>query len=173
MEHGKLLHNSTVYNEMIRIPLIIKFPSYILPKKRIAIDHIENIDLMPTVLDFLKIEYKNLNLQGKSLLPLLFSNAQRAKSYLFSRAAYDRIFSLTDSRFKYIQWINRGELYDIRNDPEEKKNLGNEKPILLGYYRSLAFFYRQQLIKAHAERPEEARLDKETIMKLRALGYLQ
>jgi len=173
LEHRKLMHNSTVYNEMIKIPLIIKFPSYIKPTKNVIRANVEIIDLMPTILDFLQIELNNFNPQGKSLLPLIFSNAHHVKTYLFARSVFDWVFSFRDEQYKYIQVGRRGELYDLRNDPQEELNLASTKPILLGYYRSLALFYRQQLIKAHTEKPEKTELDEETKGKLRSLGYLQ
>jgi choline-sulfatase len=173
LEHGKLLHNSTVYNEMIKIPLIIKFPSYIKPKKKEIKAYVDNIDIMPSILDFLTIEDSKLKLQGQSFLPLIFGNTIKGRSYLFARQVFDWIFSITDSHYKYIQIAKRGELYNLKNDPQEKIDLSSQQPILYGYYRSLAAFYRNQLIAAHSEEPTEIKLDEETIAKLRSLGYLQ
>ena len=175
LEHGKLMHNSTVYNEMIKIPIIMHFPSYIKLKKRIIDAFVENIDIMPTILDFLQIKQDNLNLQGKSLLPIIFGNSDKVKTYLFARAvaSNDRVFCLYDSRYKFIQMFDQEELYCHQSDPQEKVNLAANKPILFGYYRSLAFFYKQQLSKAHTAKPAQTKLDEETITKLRSLGYLQ
>lgn len=173
LEHGKILHNSTLYNEMIKIPLIIRFPSYIKPTKKVIKANVENIDFMPTVLEFLQINYSNLPIQGKSLLPLVFKNAQQVKPYLFSRAYYEEVFSIYDSQYKFIQMFDDSELYDLRIDPQEMANLALSRPILLGYYSSLARFYRGQLIRAQSEKPSRAKLDEEAIKKLRSLGYLQ
>jgi arylsulfatase A-like enzyme len=173
LEHGKLLHNSTVYNEMIKIPLIIKFPSYIKPKKKKIKAYVDNIDIMPSILDLLTIEDLKLKLQGQSFLPLIFGNTIKGRSYLFARPVFDWIFSITDSHYKYIQIAKRGELYNLKNDPQEKVDLSSKQPILYGYYRSLAAFYRSQLIADRSEEPIEIKLDEETIAKLRSLGYLQ
>jgi len=173
LEHKRMTHNSTVYNEMIKIPLIMKFPFYIKPKNRIIEAYVENIDIMPTVLDFLLIDRYDLNLQGKSLLPLIFSNTAQIKPYLFANALHSWVFSLWDSQYKYVQMINQGELYHLPSDPQEKTNLASSKPIVFGYYRSLARFYRQKLMKARLEKPPKVKLDEETKKKLRALGYLK
>jgi choline-sulfatase len=172
-EHGKLMHNSTVYNEMIKIPLIIKFPYYKKPGKKVINAQVENIDIMPTVLEFLQIDYSNLSIQGKSLMPLVFREAQEVKEYGFARGFWPEMYSIYDSHYKYIRDFEQKELYDLRNDPGEKANLASSKPIILGYYQSLAQFYRAQLIRARREKPDEAKLDEETIIKLRSLGYLQ
>ena len=173
LEHGKLLHNSTVYNEMIKVPLIMKFPSYIKPKNRLINAYVENIDIMPTVLNLLKIEPLNRTIQGKSLLPVIFGNAKQVKPYLFARAFWDGVYSICDSQYKYIQMFKRGELYHLESDPGEKLDLASSKPILFGYYKSLASFYRREMIRAQIEKPAEAKLDEETKRKLRSLGYLQ
>jgi len=173
LEHGKMLHNSTVYNEMIKIPLIMKFPAYIKPEKRVIYPYIENIDLMPTVLDFLQIKHDNFNLQGRSLLPLIFGDSNQVKPHLFARGVNDRIFCLYDSQYKYIYMLRRSELYNLQSDSQEKVNLASNKPILFGYYQSLAHFYRQELKRAQLVKPAEAKLDEKTINKLRSLGYLQ
>ena len=173
LEHGRMLHVSTVYNEMIKIPIIMKFPSYIKPKKRVIEAYVENIDIMPTVLDFLQIERSYINLQGKSLLPLIFSNTNKLKPYLFAKAFHGLIFTLYDSQYKYVHLVNKGELFHMQSDSQQKNDLASSKPILFGYYQSLALFYRQQLIKARLEKPPTVKLDEETKKKLRALGYLK
>jgi arylsulfatase A-like enzyme len=173
-EHGKLMHNSTVYNEMIKIPLIIKFPEYIKPKRKIVKAYVENIDLMPTLLDFLQIEFPDNTIQGNSLLPLIFGNASQVKPFLFARAFYgNEVFSLYDSQFKYIQMFEEGELYDLQSDSRETVNLASSKTVLFGYYQSLAHFYQKQIRRTQLVKPARAKLDEKTITKLRSLGYLQ
>jgi choline-sulfatase len=172
-EHGKLLHNSTVYNEMIKIPLIMKLPSYTRAGRNVITTYMENIDVMPTVLDFLHINYSALNLQGQSMFPCMYSEECAGKPYLLARPVFDWVYGFTDSHYKYIQIAKRGELYNLRNDPQEKVDLSSEQPILYGYYRSLAAFFRDQLIAAHSEKPTEITLDDNTRAKLRSLGYLQ
>jgi arylsulfatase A-like enzyme len=174
LEHGKLMHNSTIYNEMIKIPLFIKFPEYINPKKKIVKAFVENIDFMPTLLDFLQIDRTNYIIQGNSLLPIIFGNATQVKPFLFARAFYgNEVFSLYDSQFKYIQMFEKGELYNLQSDPQETVNVASSKVVLFGYYQSLAHFYQQQIRRTQLVKPAKAKLDEETITKLRSLGYLQ
>jgi arylsulfatase A-like enzyme len=172
-EHNRLMHNSTVYTEMIKIPLIIKFPAYIKPNKKIVKANVENIDLMPTLLDFLQIELPDSTIQGNSLLPVIFGEAKEVKPFLFARGFNEGVFSLYDSKFKYIQIFDQREFYNVERDPQEKVDLASSHAIFAGYYRSLAYFYQQELRKAHLVKPAKAKLDEETIAILRSLGYLQ
>ena len=107
------------------------------------------------------------------MLPVIFGDATQVKPFLFARAFYGRVFSLYDSKFKYIQIFDKEEFYNLESDPQEKVDLASSKAILSGYYRSLAHFYRQEIRRAQIVKPAEAKLDEETIAILRSLGYLQ
>jgi arylsulfatase A-like enzyme len=69
-EHGSWMHGQNLYEEALRVPLIIKFPRSKYRGKRIS-SLVRLIDVMPTVLDELAIDAKNLNVEGKSLIPVI------------------------------------------------------------------------------------------------------
>ncbi len=61
-------HNKTPYEELIRVPLIIKVPG----TKSIAIDnYVHHVDIFPTILDLIGISPPENKIQGKSLIPLI------------------------------------------------------------------------------------------------------
>lgn len=106
MEHGALLaHGRTLYEELLRVPLIIK-----LPRQRHAgsvVDEVvEAIDLMPTLLDGAGL-YVPPGFQGTSLLPLIVGDrsATRATRQTFSELVKpDRyVQALRTQRYKYIR----------------------------------------------------------------------
>jgi arylsulfatase A-like enzyme len=69
-EHGAWLHGAHLYEESIRIPLVIKFPGS--RNKGARVDNIVRIvDIMPTVLDVMGVEAKGLSLDGRSLIPVV------------------------------------------------------------------------------------------------------
>jgi arylsulfatase A-like enzyme len=68
-EHGGFEHGHTLYNELVKVPLIISLPGQIPENARIA-DHVRLIDVAPTVLDLLGIT-PPAHLQGASLKPLI------------------------------------------------------------------------------------------------------
>jgi hypothetical protein len=81
---------------------------------------------------------------------------------------------LTTPEWKIVHNLRRSgsgfELYALRDDPSERRNIAAERPILLGYGRQL-------LARAAADVPRPARestffLDDETAARLRALGYV-
>lgn len=72
-EHGFLGHASTslngkLYDEIIRIPLIILWPKKL--RHAVINSYVQQVDIMPTILDFLGLSIPD-GLQGNSLLPLM------------------------------------------------------------------------------------------------------
>ncbi|MDO8681941.1 MAG: sulfatase [Armatimonadota bacterium] len=133
MEHGFTLHNTTMYDEMIHVPLVIKLPKGMEPKRKDIDALVELIDIYPTVADMLGIELPEGTVDGKSLLPLMQGTADKIKDYSFSRSAHSvtPILSVRTLKHKYIynQMTGKSELYDLEKDPLEKTDviLDNKK----------------------------------------------
>ncbi|MCF6148466.1 MAG: sulfatase-like hydrolase/transferase [Candidatus Kuenenia sp.] len=144
-EHGFVGHASTslkakLYEEIIRIPLIILWPKKIKHKRIDA--HVQQVDIMPTVLDMLDIPVKN-KLEGRSLLPLIENNqdAQSAAIYCETiMGGYQSTEELRKIRLRCIRterWklivknandYDTYALYDLKNDPGEKENVVKKYP---------------------------------------------
>lgn len=122
------------YEEAIRIPLIIRYPSLIKKPGRKAQQMALNIDIAPTILDLAGISIPN-NMEGKSLKPVLrLPDAPGRKAWLyeyFKEFPYNvpRITAVRTDTHIYIEYGGRRkpELYDVVNDPKEKNNLINTK----------------------------------------------
>ncbi len=116
-EHGEFSHSRKLYDELLRVPLIIYSPK----SKHVRIKKIMGlIDLLPTVFKIAKIE-TDINFEGKDIL-----NFER--KYVISEANPDKkknFIAIRTENWKYIfdEEKNKEELYDIRRDPLEKKNL--------------------------------------------------
>jgi arylsulfatase A-like enzyme len=68
LEHGHIQHTSTVYEELIRVPLILYVPSM---KGGVRIDcAVSHVDILPTLFNLMDIQYSK-TLQGQSLIPLM------------------------------------------------------------------------------------------------------
>jgi arylsulfatase A-like enzyme len=68
-EHGSTVHGLTLYNEVIHIPLILRWPSAIPGNKKNGA-LVSGVDIMPTILDYLDIKYDGF-MQGRSLRALV------------------------------------------------------------------------------------------------------
>ncbi len=135
-EHGLGPERRFAYEEGIRSPFLVRFPSLIKAntrKKELVICQ----DIAPTLIE-LAGGKPGPQIQGRSLLPLFSKKRhQWRKSLLaeyWAEQAYSWLVGMTykavrTDRYKLIHWVNRGrageldELYDLENDPWELKNL--------------------------------------------------
>ena len=70
-EHGRFFHSHTVYGELSQVPLIFRWPGNPNFRKGGMVDRvIENLDIMPTLLELSGIEGPAA-MQGRSLVPLI------------------------------------------------------------------------------------------------------
>lgn len=120
------------YDDSIRVPFIVRYPGTIPDAGRRADPMILNIDVAPTFLEAAGILVPE-TMEGRSFLPNLRSaSAPRRKAFLyeyFKDFPY-RIPSTQGVRteaYMYIEYEGRRkpELYDMRMDPLQEKNLMN------------------------------------------------
>ena len=126
-EHKRFDHGFSLYEELIHVPLIIKIPG---KRGRPVSEQVRTIDIMPTVLDLLDINYNGTianQMQGVSLAPLmrgeeLSLDAFSETDYLLQ--AFKRSLR-TPHGWKYIYSMDTGqrELFNLKKDPQELKNL--------------------------------------------------
>ncbi|MCP2618533.1 sulfatase [Candidatus Aminicenantes bacterium AC-335-A11] len=191
-EHKAWLHDHSLYNEAIKIPLIIKFPNSKFRGKKIE-QTVRLIDIMPSILDFLKIKYSRFNLEGKSFINLL-NNKKDSRIVICDlalrkfRNPYPTVISLIKGNLKLI--INKRiispyvkkicsnfkeykvELYDIKKDPKETVNLAKRREyqrIIRELINTIESYYKEQ----KKSETQEVELDKELKQRLKALGYIK
>ena len=187
-EHGGVLHGYTLYEEMLKIPLIFWWPTRLEPARvETATD---NLDLHETLRALVGAPLSGLG-AGRSLWPLLRRPAARHKEVIFAAASSLKggIFMARSARHKLI-WAPRtgagwglGEgrgrsrdpeyFFDLEADPGETVNLAGGASLEAAWLRSrlLAWIERAKAIEAGAE-AEEVTLDETTREQLKALGYL-
>ncbi len=134
-EHGGMTDKRHAYEPSMRVPLLMRYPELI-PKKSNFDQMILNIDLMPTFLDLGGLPIPE-TVQGKSIMPLIKEKAEGRKSFLYEYffEEYDyserpTVLAVRTESYKYITYPGLAnateELYDLKNDPEELRNLFNE-----------------------------------------------
>lgn len=117
--HG-LFHKRVMYEGALRIPMIICDPNgeHGVTSEAKA----ELVDLYATFLEYAGIPCGDMQLDSKSLMPVVRGETQEHKRYQFSEICHGRM--ITDRRYKYIENINdKNELYDLEHDPQEIKNI--------------------------------------------------
>ena len=125
-DHGERLSpqdwdHGTLYDAIIHIPLIMRSPKIFPSNLRIR-GFGQHIDLLPTILDIVGASVKALDIDGKSLLPLLKGEVLRDEIFM-EQVTQKR--GVRTKKWKFIHDIMRGtfELYDLEKDPLETENL--------------------------------------------------
>jgi iduronate 2-sulfatase len=124
----------SLWDESIRVPMIISAPGYEKNQSTSAQSVVELIDLYPTLAELcgLKNETPAI-LQGKSLVPMLGNPEMKNTEDIAYTVSYGgKDGAITTSRWKYTRWGDENgkeneELYDHQNDPQEYHNLVDDK----------------------------------------------
>lgn len=118
------------YNEVVRIPLIVKPPKSRIKSMLTDNHQVNQIDFMPTILDYTGVQIPR-QVQGSSLKALLEKKSTNWRAYNYSERTYPHKDLLcrmvTDDQFKYVFYSKGPDgFYDLKNDPKELQNLINE-----------------------------------------------
>lgn len=123
-EHGRLGHGHSLYDELIRSPLLMRFPPLFPAGKEIE-EVTETVDITPTVLEVLGLP-PAADIDGASLLPLVWNRPESRPGYSISEFL-DSKRAIHVGRVKWITSPNSTlELFDIIDDPGEQKNRKSE-----------------------------------------------
>ena len=187
-------HGHSVYEEMIRVPLIIKLPDQRHGGTRVG-SAVRMIDVMPTVLDMLGIQRRPKDMQGLSLRSLWEKPETQEDRLAITEALIQMSEkkAVRTGRYKFIYSLDADtvaqhgrsympktlrlkdvELYDLDIDSAEKTNLLRFSPSLkiAKLAATLERHLRDFVAEAHG-RADTVELDEETVRNLKALGYLE
>jgi arylsulfatase A-like enzyme len=123
-EHGGSGHGYTLYDENLRVPLLLNHAS--LPALRVA-EQVRLLDLAPTIAELAALPVPEL-WQGTSLVPLLGGASLSLPA--FAEHAHRPMKSLREPTAKLIVDARgpRRLLFDLAADPAEQTNLAGADP---------------------------------------------
>jgi arylsulfatase A-like enzyme len=150
-EHG-IIRKAVPWNfeELVRSPLAIRHPKGMGAGKRVSA-FAQAVDIMPTILDFLGLptvleqQYrapgrdlfpqdvvaasKTVAIEGESLLPLMGGVKKAIREFAYI-GHYDRAWTIRTMEWSFHLSLSTGEraLFDLREDPGERRNLAAENP---------------------------------------------
>jgi arylsulfatase A-like enzyme len=122
-EHRIAAGKVHVYEESIRVPLIIRGPG--IPAGSVSDELVVNADLAPTIVDATGAP-PGLTMDGRSLLPIAADpDRRRGRALLFETgpATPQNYAAVRTHRYKYVEYATGDrELYDLAIDPYELDN---------------------------------------------------
>lgn len=131
-EHGLSVERRLAYEEAIRIPLLVRYPSMIRAGTQVE-PFVLSVDVAPTLIELAGAKLPE-KIHGKSLIPLLTGKQKNLRDSFLIEYFSDKVFERMDKmgyqavrtdRWKYIHYTDLAgvdELYDLKNDPYEMKN---------------------------------------------------
>ncbi|HEU5182241.1 MAG TPA: sulfatase [Candidatus Polarisedimenticolia bacterium] len=122
-EHRSLGHGRNLYDEVVRVPLIVADSRAAQPRKIGA--QVSSVDLMPTLCVLAEVPPPR-GVDGTSLAPLLAGQsapARAAVSETIRFDAYRKSYRLPDAKLIVSLENNGRELYSLAQDPGEQTNL--------------------------------------------------
>ncbi|MBI4847175.1 MAG: sulfatase [Nitrospirae bacterium] len=141
--HGP--HGAYLYEQLLRVPLIINIPGHL--ENKVINTPVEQIDIAPTILELADIPVPQW-MEGRSLVPL-FSDGYLEKRPIFSMALIkNKLFgnpiskgavSVLDGDYKLIFYLENGKklLFNLHDDPEEVNDLAEKEPEIAGRLKLL------------------------------------
>ena len=170
-DHAGMGHGSTVYDEMIRVPLIVKLPSGA-GRTGVVQDLVASHDLLPALAELVGAVAPAAGAAGRAVV------ATHSESHEKHRLL--ATWGLRDGRWKSVHTPGAPpELYDLAADPGEHRNLAAEEPERVASMRSrlveLLGFDPESGLPAAAVEPDRPSGESapELEEQLRALGYVR
>ena len=182
-EHGNKGHHRTLYDEVVMVPLIMRFQGRI-PAGRVVPEQVRLMDVGSTLLSLSGVRdasafgaaQVNRYHAAHDLSPLILGGdrGELAQLVAFSELYLPwrgkELMSARTSSQKIVT-DNSGsvEIYDLKNDPGEQRNLAPQMEVAkLPLFQQLVTWKRARRVSA-----KPGNLDAEQIRALRSLGYIQ
>jgi arylsulfatase A-like enzyme len=131
-EHGAFFHGREVWDEVVRVPLLVHVPG---AKPHKVSRTVSGVDIAPTVLDLAGLP-EDPQARGQSLVPELFGGALPERPVLVDQPKNPyyppkRAFIEWPYKLHHAIDSNAYRLFDLAHDPGETENLAATQPDLL------------------------------------------
>lgn len=149
-EHGSRTHGTTLYDETLRVPLLMVFPG---AQPRRVDDLVSLIDLGPTVLDIFGLPTPG-TMMGQSLAPYLRGENPELDRPILAETRLMQAWITQDQKKLIVDTrTGRRELYDLRRDPAERDNLADDADAIAGPLADLERFIEVHRLRKDGYEP--------------------
>ena len=169
LDHGHIGHcRDLVYENLVRTPLVMRLPGA--PRGVVRDGLSLNLDLVPTLLDYLEVPYPDGAFDGRSLRPLIES-ATPVNRLAYATQGRARVVSDGRLKLRYDIESEAYALYDLAADPGERHDLAAARPADRDRLAAALRAWMEQR-EGDATPQERLRRAEESEAELKALGYL-
>jgi arylsulfatase A-like enzyme/uncharacterized membrane protein YbhN (UPF0104 family) len=174
-EHGGFWHGTTLYDEQVRVPLLVKLPQS--RRGGTVVRHwVQSIDLMPTVLKLVDAPVPE-GVQGGDLFTgtdVVYAEESHEGNLLESVRELDGTdeFKLITANRDNPRGLAPIELYRVDLDPDEQENLAQSSPDEVRM-ATKALLEQRALAHEDAVVADSVELDEDVAAHLEAIGYIE
>jgi len=173
-EHGSLEHGQSLYQELLRVPFMIKPPGS--PSSRRIETAVSTASLTPTLIEALSLPPEE-PLSSPSLWPAISEGVEPEAVPLFANGVrfLEDWHAVIFDGYKYIRRDTTGaeELYDLNADPGEQIRLYDAALLERGREHLAEHLQRAAELRKYHAPPEAQEMDESSRELLRSLGYIQ
>jgi hypothetical protein len=123
-EHGGRYHGTSVYEEQVRVPLVISAPGAIAPQR--VSETVELVDLLPTVLGGLEVPVPP-RLRGRDLGPLLAKKRPPEAGFAYAETEDQQLLAEGMLRLVCARRVGACRLFDLSTDPGQKRDVAGDR----------------------------------------------
>ncbi len=174
-DHGEQTHGMLLYDSTLRVPLLMAAAAVTAARRN---EPVTLADIAPTILHAISLtpppEMKGRDLlQPPSLAGTSVPSGRDGGGDLYAETEYPKVAgwmplqALTDGRWKLVRAGGGGELYDVRNDPNEQHNVVKTQAAVVSAMSS-----RLDAIRAGGSESKARTVSPEAVERLRTLGYV-
>lgn len=174
-EHGGFWHGTTLYDEQVRIPLLVKLPQS--RRGGTVVRHwVQSIDLMPTVLSLVDAPIPQ-GVQGGDLFTgtdVVYAEESHEGNVLESVRELDGTdeYKLITANPGNPRGLKPVEMYRVDLDPAERENLASSSPDRVRV-ATKALLKQRALAQEDAVAADSVELDDDVAAHLEAIGYIE
>jgi arylsulfatase A-like enzyme len=148
-DHGETLYDHEcwfdhhgMYDPTLVVPLIIRYPGKMPAGKRVG-GYNQHKDLVPTLLELAELTHDDLEMDGRSLMPMVRGEVASHESEIYiTECTWMRKHGWRTPHWKLIEALEPDfhfkpavELYNLVEDPEENHNLAESEPGVVEFLR--------------------------------------
>ncbi len=172
LEHGRMGHNKTVYDEMLRVPFILRLPEDFEGRTSSSDRLVTLEDIVPTLLATASLEPVD-PVTGEDLSRSASGDQPPPRLFIARTASGVPAYALRTLRWKIILPASgHGQLFDLDNDPGEIANLSfHNQPLFVSLGQLLTWNLGGR--PADNSQAPTADLPEEDLKMLEELGYIQ
>ncbi|HEY5958456.1 MAG TPA: sulfatase-like hydrolase/transferase, partial [Polyangiaceae bacterium] len=122
-DHGGRYHGTSVYEEQVRVPLIVNAPDLFAP--RVVREPVQTIDLLPTILAGLDIP-RPPRIRGRDLGGLLVGKTAEGAGLALSETEEQLLLADSNYRLVCSRQLGACKLFNLETDPTEQRDVAIE-----------------------------------------------